>query len=184
MSETTVKIVNVMDGEEVANAIGLFVNSYTNPSKAFHECMLEKDANCQHNFTVLCFDWFKVLSKTECFDDRNKASVEYAKIIANGIGTEELHKRIQKSRYIKCECIFDYRDDESAVELFSNYLRNSDNNNSFILCMLRVHRTNQQSFSRMCCEWFRYLAEHSIQQNRYVALAVKAAKYYHGFAFI
>ena len=67
--------------------------------------------------------------------------------------------------------------------MFEAYLRLSECNDELIYGLLQIHRTSQQSFSRMCCEWFRCAAELTTR-HPYVTLAMRAAKQYHGFPLV
>lgn len=174
----TIHIENVSDGTEVANAISLYVNSFTNPSEKFYAYMFRCARNIQHNFTILCLEWFSALSKMTNYDDRNRASVEYAQKIVPMLQEVDLKRQKMERTGILPECHFNYRDDENAVRLIEKYLRLSENNTAFISKMKYAHRTNQQSFSRMCGRWFQYVARHSDSRSKYVVLAKKVAKPY------
>lgn len=183
MSETIVEV-KVRDGNSVAEGIELYVNSFGNPGKAFYEDMLKRSVNVQHNFTILCLEWFEALANTKNFDERNEASVEYAKSITELIKYGQPVMRKASSRGSEDVFLFDYRSDESAAELLEWYLRTAESNEAFVNKLLHAHRTNQQSFSRMCCEWFTILSKISARRKHYVALARKAAKSYKKFPLI
>ena len=185
MNQHTMTVQNVADGNEVAKAIGLYVNSLVTPGKAFNAYMLQTDRNVQHNFTMLCLEWFRALAETNDYDDRNEASRRYANIISHEMKYEQLARQKMSAKGVKSTFEFDYRSDESAVQLLERYLRLSENNEEFIFQMLyRVHKTSQQCFSGMCCEWFKTAAELPARRKRYVLLARKAAKHYTWFPFI
>ena len=52
------EITDVSDGGTVADAISLFVNSYTYPINEFCIEMKNKDENVKRRFTSLCIAWF------------------------------------------------------------------------------------------------------------------------------
>lgn len=183
MSESIAEV-KVREGKSVAGGIELYVNSFGNPGKAFYDDMLKKSVNIQHNFTILCLDWFKALANTKYFDKRNEASVEYARSIAEVIKYEQTVMRKASSRGVEDIFLFDYRSDESAAELLEWYLRTTENNEAFVKELLRAHRTNQQSFSRLCCEWFKVLSNISARRKHYVVLARKAVKSYKKFPLV
>ena len=76
--EKTLKQVIVMndisDGLVISSAMGTYVNSFCTPRERFYECMLSKNINVQHNFTLLCLEWFRTLANTDDVDERNMAS--------------------------------------------------------------------------------------------------------------
>lgn len=184
MSGQTYTTVNTADGKAVANAIGgLYVNSYSNPGKRFYECMSETKAEIQRDFTMLCFEWFVNLANVMNYDERNKSAVYYAreiKGIFNDVAFKEKSNIVSKG---SIDFIFNYRDDEAAVQVIDTYLSFSKDNTDFISCMLQQHRTLQQSFSRLCCNWFEYVSEKGTNEP-YVMLAKKAAEQYKGFRLI
>lgn len=184
MRENTLHIKNLSDGKEVASAIGLYVNSFTTPGEIFYEFMLTKDRNVQHNFTMLCLEWFRTLANYQFGDLRCKASIGYAVTISYHLRYESTEKQKISGAGFDKEYDFNYRDDSSAAALIEGYLRLSDNNNAFISQMLHEHKTNIQSFSRMCCEWFKVLEKEPSRYKKCVTVARKAAKYYNGFPMI
>ena len=184
MSDTKLHIKNISDGSAVAKAVGgLYVNSFTPPDKPFCKQMLKKDPDIQHNFTMLCFEWFSSLARSEYYDDRNAAAVRYARSLSTILDRGNFKRRRLSKQGIRAYMDFNYRDDESAAELMEGYLRLSDDNDKFISTMLYEHKTNQQSFSRLCCRWFRTLADTDIK-GRYAGLARLAAEKYTGFPMI
>lgn len=180
----TITEVKVRDGSSVAEGIELYVNSFSNPGKAFYEAMLKKSVNVQHNFTILCLEWFKALANANNFDKRNEASVEYAKSIADVIKYGQPVMRKASSKGIEDVFLLDYRSDESVAELMEWYLRTTESNEAFVNKLLRAHRTNQQSFSRMCCEWFKILSKIPARRKHYVVLARKAVRTYKRFPLV
>ncbi len=185
MSETKILIQNISDGQQVANVVGgLYVNSLCTPGKEFYECMLTTNEQIQHNFTMLCLEWFGALASEKNYDERNEASWRYANVISYLLQYEHFDRYKIYAKGIKAEFEFDYRSDKSAVQLFEGYLSHSENNNAFIQQMLREHKTNQQTFSGMCCEWFKTAAKLPGKKSRYVSLAREAAKHYTRFPFI
>lgn len=184
MRDNVLHIKNLSDGKEVASAIGLYVNSLTTPGESFYELMLTKDRNVQHNFTMLCFEWFRTLARYQFGDLRCKASNGYAVVVSLHLKHELFNRQKMSDMGLDKEYDFYFRDDSSAAALIEGYLRLSENNNAFIGQMLREHKTNIQSFSRMCCEWFKTLEKEPSSYKRYVVLARKAAKYYNRFPMI
>lgn len=180
MSETNYFIENSANGDAVANAIGsLYVNSYTCPTEQFYEYMMLTNKNVKHNFTMLCLEWFRILAETKDYDGRNEASVQTARRIADEIRYEFLGRQKMAKNGILPECNFNYRSDADAVRLLEKYLRLSEDNRAFIYTMLyNVHKTNQQSFSRMCLTWLKKVSELTAKRTRYVILARKAVKHY------
>lgn len=171
-------IENAANGNMVATAIGLYVNSYVYPTEEFYTRMAARGRNVQHNFTMLCLEWFRRLSECLIYDERNEASVKLAKRISEAIQYEPLERQKMANNW-PSDCCFNFRNDAEAVRLFEKYLRLSEDNEEFIYTMLHgVHRTNQQSFSRLCLEWLKRSAEQSGRGRRYVVLARKAAKHY------
>ena len=123
MSETTYITVDVTNGEAVADVIGsLYVNSYSNPSKRFFECMAEAKPEIQYGFTMLCFEWFVSLAKADYYDDRNKAAVEYARNISGIFENVAFEENVNAKKCSSVDFIFNYCDDEAAVQLIDGYL--------------------------------------------------------------
>lgn len=186
MSETNYFIENSANGDSVARAIGsLYVNSYTCPTEQFYECMMQTDKNVKHNFTMLCLEWFKNLAETKAYDERNEASVQTARRIADEIKYEFLCRQKMAKNGVLPECDFNYRSDVDAVRLLEKYMRLSEDNGAFIYTMLyHVHKTTQQRFSQMCLIWLKKVSELTAKRARYVILARKAARHYTRFPFI
>ena len=70
-----------MDMQEKVNTVSSLVNNMS-----FDYVEFAKKFTCQHrtlqqNLTRLCVAWLKELSNMEYYDDRNMASVEFAKSI-------------------------------------------------------------------------------------------------------
>ena len=186
--EKTLKQVIIMndisDGLAVSSALGTYVNSYSAPRELFYKCMLLKNINVQHNFTLLCLEWFRELAKTTSIDGRNEASHEFALKVVNEYRYESLDKRRISARGVKHYFEFDFRDDMQAAELLEGYLRTSENNDEFMSGMLRVHKTCQQLFSRLCLEWLKRVSELPTKRKHYVILARKVMKHYTRFPMI
>lgn len=70
-----------MDMQEKVNTVSSLVNSMCFDSKEFARLFTCQHRTLQQNLTRLCVAWLKELSNMEYFDDRNKASVEFAKSI-------------------------------------------------------------------------------------------------------
>lgn len=177
-------IVNVSNGYDVAVGMSLYVNSFSNPGRRFYDAMRKASVRVQHNFTILCFEWFQALANLKDYDERNEASVAFAKKLPIAVRYDHLSKYKLSAHGIEEEFIFDYKDDGSAAVMLEHYLRMCEDNDAFILEMLRTHRTLQQNFSRLCCEWFRAILDMPEQNKPYVPLAKKAAAYYKGFPMI
>lgn len=186
--EKTLKQVIVMkdisDGLVVSSAIGTYVNSYCAPGKRFYECMLSKSINVQHDFTLLCLEWFKTLANTTSVDGRNLASHQFAKKAVNEYCNETLNKRRVSAKGVNRYFEFDYRDDEQAAALLERYLCTSENNEKFLSGMLYVHKTCQQLFSKLCLEWLKHVSELPFQRKQYVVLARKVMKHYTRFPMV
>ncbi len=180
----TKRIVNVSLGYDVANAMDLYVNAFGDPGKRFSAFMRERSIRVQHNFTMLCLEWFKALAKVDHYDERNQASVEFAKKLSAVLKYDQLSMHKLSARGIEEEFIFDFRDDKSAVELMERYLRMAKDNELFINRMLNNHRTIQQNFSRLCCSWFGAIADMPARNKPYVVLARKTYANYKGFPMI
>ena len=179
MSGTHYYVEDSANGDMVAKAIGVFVNSYVHPTEKFYEHMLLTGKNVRHNFTMLCLEWFKSLAEMQDVDERNGASVQTAWLIVDEIKYDSLARQKMGKNGILPECYFDYQNDADAVRLFEKYLRLSEDNMAFIYTMLSyVHKTNQQSFSRMCLMWLKKVSEISDGRSKYVVLARKAATHY------
>ena len=168
---------NVMDGEDVAKIIGLFVNSFKYPSEEFYELMQYESEGIRHNFTALCIEWFEKLSTTSRYDGRNEDSVSMARDIKSEFDGEKLFKHKIVTEGIWSHCEGECLDDAAAVNILSSYLSLSQDNSRFIDTMLYyVHLTNQQSFSNMCGKWLCIIAK-EYSKKKYVLWAKKAAKH-------
>ena len=78
---------------------------------------------------------------------------------------------------------FDFRSGESAANLLEQFFEHSDNSGAFIEKMLGEHRTLQQSFSRLCGEWFKTAA--GLQGNSsYIKDAIQAERVYSGMPLL
>lgn len=64
--------------QQIAEHIMTEVNHFFNTEKVA-EYMTREHRTLQQTFTKLCVDWLKQLSEVEYYDDRNRASVEFAK---------------------------------------------------------------------------------------------------------
>ena len=175
-----INIMNVAEGDAVAYAIVTYVNSYEPPKESFYDRMLAKSKRVQHNFTMLCLEWFKLLAETTDHNEQNAASYEYAVQMPYEV-RYDLHEKKKLSKlFVKREFAFDFENDKQAADLFECYLRRSYSDLGFLGAMLCVHKPCQQMFSRMCCEWLRRVA--ALPSKRpYVLLARKAAEHYVDF---
>lgn len=175
-----INIMNVAEGDAVAYAIVTYVNSYETPKESFYDRMLSKGERVRHNFTMLCLDWFKALAETTNHNEQNAASYEYALQMPYDV-RYDLHEKKKLSKlFVKQKFVFDFENDKQAADLLECYMRRADTYRGFIGAMLCVHKSCQQMFSRMCCEWLRRVA--ALPSNkRYVLLARKAAAHYVDF---
>ncbi len=181
MSEI-IEITDVSDGGAVADAISLFVNSYTCPIKVFCIEMKNKDENLKKRFTSLCIAWFLSLATVRDFDRRNEASVMFARKLSC-IFTEPMprEKRMVSDEVQSFE--FDFQSGESAANLLEQFFKHSDNSGAFVEKMLGEHKTLQQSFSRLCGEWFKTAA--GLQGNSsYIKDAIQAERVYSGMPLV
>jgi len=77
------KEIDCKDAEEMAKAMGNFVNNFNVDEKTFCEAMTNEHRTLQQSFTRLCVKWFKTLAETKegRYDLRNEDSVMLAKEI-------------------------------------------------------------------------------------------------------
>ena len=184
MKNTMTHINDVSNGKEVAEAIaGLYVNSLVTPGKKFYECMMKMQESIRYDFTMLCFEWLNALSDCSSYDGRNEASVIFARKVSGIISdfdTDRLTRRCESM----CGMDLDYRNDFSAALLFEHYLFSSESNDEFIRYMINnAHKTNQQSFSRLCCGWLKHLSETRVNKP-YIRKATDIVAEYKGFPFV
>lgn len=177
-------MVDVSNGYDVADGMDLYVNSFSCPSRRFYDAMLKKTTKVQHDFTMLCIEWFEKLAEVSIYDERNAAAVEFARNLPDSVIHHGLEKHKLSSYEIEKEFHFDFRDDDSAADMLERYLGVSKNNDKFICKLLRSHRTLQQLFSSLCCGWFKTISDISAQNKPYITLAKKAAAGYKGFPMI
>ena len=71
---------------EAVNTVSDYVNSFSCDYDGFAKRMGMEHRTLQQNFTKLCCAWLKYLSTTECYDDRNLASVKFAKSVKEQLG--------------------------------------------------------------------------------------------------
>ena len=67
--------------KEMAQQITQYVNNLSFSPDEFVNEMSRQHRTLQQRYTLLCVAWLKKLANTEYYDDRNKASVEFAKSI-------------------------------------------------------------------------------------------------------
>ena len=175
-----INISDVADGNAVACAIVTDTNSYDAPKECFYDRMLSKSKRVQHNFTLLCLEWFKMLAETKDHNEQNAGSYEYAVQMPYEV-RYDLHEKKRLSKlFVKRDFAFDFEDDIQAADLLECYLRRSYSDFGFLGAMLSVHKPCQQMFSRMCCEWLKCVA--ALHSNRpYVRFARKAVAHYVDF---
>lgn len=83
--------VNRKDGCDVAELMASFVNSFGCDAKGFIEKMSNEHKTLQQSFTRLCWQWILKLNEMGeqgRYDDRNKASVEFAQKVVSMLGDE------------------------------------------------------------------------------------------------
>lgn len=68
---------------DAVQTMSSYVNSMGTDYKEFARLMSYEHRTLQQNFTKLCIAWLKQLSETENYDERNRASVEFAKSVKN-----------------------------------------------------------------------------------------------------
>jgi hypothetical protein len=68
---------------DIVKEISSYVNSYSSNYKEFARLMSYEHRTLQQEFTQLCIEWLKKLSKAEGYDIRNEASVKFAQSIKN-----------------------------------------------------------------------------------------------------
>ena len=180
----TKRMVDVSNGHDVADGMILYVNSFSCPSRHFYDAILKKPAKVQHDFTMLCIEWFEKLAEVSIYDERNAAAVEFARNLPGLV----IHHGLEKHKLSSCgrekEFHFDFRDDDSAADMLERYLSVSKDNDKFIFKMLRAHKTLQQIFSSLCCGWFKTISDIPAQNKPYITLAKKAAAGYNSFPMI
>jgi len=148
--------IDTRDGQAVA----------TISSRAGFYPFLAKHKRPAHNFTVLYLQWLYHLSRAKHYDDRNKASVFHAIEVIRQMGIHEDYDftgHIQHTAKIDDPqiAVTNYCDDNEISRMVKLYA--SDNNltngfyEDFIKRMLNEHRTLQQSFTRFCHDWCRYV---------------------------
>lgn len=75
--------------QQIAEHIMTEVNHFCNTEKVA-EYMIREHRTLQQTFTKLCVDWLKTLAEVQYYDDRNKASVEFAKSLMSVPEVKEL----------------------------------------------------------------------------------------------
>jgi len=66
---------------EMVKKVSDYCNCFGSNFSEFAFVMSKEHRTIQQNFTRICLEWLKELSNTEYFDDRNEASVMFAKSI-------------------------------------------------------------------------------------------------------
>lgn len=67
--------------KEVVQVMSDYVNSSASDYSEFARLMSFEHRTLQQNFTRLCVEWLRKLAETENFDERNEASIRFAKSI-------------------------------------------------------------------------------------------------------
>lgn len=67
--------------KEMAQQITLYVNNLSFNPDEFIDEMSRQHRTLQQRYTLLCVAWLKKLADIEYYDDRNEASVKFAKSI-------------------------------------------------------------------------------------------------------
>ena len=75
---------------EMAEKMSNYVNCMSTDYEDFVKTMKCSHRTLQQNFTKLCIEWLKSLSEQEYYDDRNEASVLFAKSIKEQLDTVAL----------------------------------------------------------------------------------------------
>lgn len=81
--------------QEIAMNIMTQVNHFCD-TKKIAEYMAREHRTLQQTFTKLCVDWLKQLAVMEYYDDRNEASVEFAKSL---MSMPEVKEILDKARF-------------------------------------------------------------------------------------
>lgn len=179
-----IEVKDLGNGGEAATAFFLYLNTYSSVNVAFCNEMMLRGSDIKQNFTLLCVEWLKALAGQNVFDDRNEASVIYARNVGELLDDSDMPARKELSaRYAPKEFAFSPDDHAGAAEFMEHYLRRCKTNDDFINAALRSHRTLQQAFTRLCCKWFSMFAEVS-SRKKYVKLAKKVDTLRRGFPFI
>ena len=71
---------------DAVNTMSDYVNSFNCDYDEFARKMGMEHRTLQQNFTKLCCAWLRYLATTEYYDDRNIASVKFAKSIKEQLG--------------------------------------------------------------------------------------------------
>lgn len=179
-----IEVKDLRDGGEAAKAFFLYLNTYSDVETEFCRKMSGKSDDVKNDFTLLCVEWLKNLAVCDCYDERNEASVIYAREAAGLLEKSGIPARKKLgARGVPTEICFEREDHAGAAEFMEYYLRRGKNNDDFINAALQSHKTLQQAFTRLCCEWFRLLTE-TDGGKKYVRLAGKVNTLYRGFPFI
>jgi len=153
-----VKIENVANGTEIAGVlIGLYCNVHSFGFKDFTDALLKEKPAAQYNFTALCFEWFRKLSEIDwnLFDGRNKRSGMLAYEIALNIRLENFKYKSFQRKGIIGSYETDYSSGSDIEKMIVDYIKVSKGNYAdFIKKAVTEHKTLQQTFSRLCVQWF------------------------------
>lgn len=160
----TNKTIDTQNGEEVAKALSLYLNTFSS-RKEFHPIFAAYKRPA-HNFTVLILQWLYHLSCVTYYDKRNEASVLLAREITCSIplyDDYDYQSLLQHTSAVKKPVIeiTDFRSHDEMALVLSCYLTDKNAKNgiykSFVQQMLYEHKTLQQSFMRFCRDWCNYV---------------------------
>ena len=179
-----IEVKDLRDGGEAAEAFFLYLNTFSSVETAFCGEMMLRESDVKQNFTLLCVEWLKNLAVCDCYDERNEASVIYAREAAGLLDESDIPVRKKLGAgYVPKEFAFSMDDHAGAAEFMEYYLRCGKTDDDFINAALRSHKTLQQTFTRLCCEWFKLLSG-TDGGKKYIRLARKLNTLYRGFPFI
>lgn len=178
MTERKPQIIDISDGSEVAGVVvGLYCNGCSFAYDSFINQMLMEKSDVQHNFTVLCLEWFRELAKESYYDKRNEDSVMLARKISQECGDAPLHKNLNPKgieKFIEIR----YVQGGEIEKLTVSYLKTSCKDYMpFIQKTMSEHKTLQQNFSRLCIKWFSAVCRMNPKSKKsHIAAAAKVMK--------
>ena len=162
---SNIKAIDTRNGDEVVNIfVSLYLNSFDS-RKGFHP-IFAQHRNPAHNFTALIIQFLYNLSSMTCYDGRNEASVRLAGEMVKEMQLYEgydFSANFRKTATVKKSIIeiANYRSDEEMAYLMSCFMSNPPEEKraymSFIRKTLHAHNTLQQSFTRFCRDWCRFV---------------------------
>lgn len=174
-------------GGVMADVIGgFYLNYFPFGHDAFYDAMQAEKPPIQHNFTVLCLDWFYVLSAVTDYDARNEDSVLFARSIAHLLKPDPPRHLKTSAQNSRMSMTVDYKDGVSVEKAVAMFLCAApDSYKPFIEGMLRMHKTLQQNFSRFCAEWLKTVPDNPAMQKSPLLGTVKnVMALYRGLPYI